>query len=203
MPYVPGVYVGFQSTLPARGATAALPAAYVHGLYFNPRSPHGERRDFANTYVLLYAISIHAPRTGSDGHAAPAPCERDNISIHAPRTGSDRLHHAAPPLWSISIHAPRTGSDHVGTCKPYPIPIISIHAPRTGSDQADSLRRYGTSNFNPRSPHGERHDRGAADAGDGDFNPRSPHGERRWDFGRGRPVVNAFQSTLPARGATE
>ena len=33
---------------------------------FNPRSPHGERRDFGNTYNLYYAISIHAPRTGSD-----------------------------------------------------------------------------------------------------------------------------------------
>ena len=80
------------------------------------------------------------------------------------------------------------------------------------------------SDFNPRSPHGERHEqsgtllsplpfqstlpaRGATRDGDGgdlmevDFNPRSPHGER--------PATDAatlgallFQSTLPARGAT-
>ena len=56
----------FQSTLPARGATEDV-----------------------LVMLLNQVISIHAPRTGSDGHAAPAPCERDSISIHAPRTGSD------------------------------------------------------------------------------------------------------------------
>ena len=35
---------GFQSTLPARGATAAANAADQSPPYFNPRSPHGERR---------------------------------------------------------------------------------------------------------------------------------------------------------------
>ena len=57
---------------------------------------------------------------------------------------------------------------------------ISIHAPRTGSDKpekppAATSRR----NFNPRSPHGERHLR------------------RMLSFWTAR-----FQSTLPARGAT-
>ena len=56
----------FQSTLPARGATAV------------PGKP-----------VPFGTISIHAPRTGSDylrgSPALPAP----EISIHAPRTGSD------------------------------------------------------------------------------------------------------------------
>ena len=34
----------FQSTLPARGATACPPSAAAPTAYFNPRSPHGERR---------------------------------------------------------------------------------------------------------------------------------------------------------------
>ena len=81
-----------------------------------------------------------------------------------------------------------------------------------------------TSNFNPRSPHGERPRysdygtqyglfqstlpaRGATQRGRcawlgcDDFNPRSPHGERH----RVRNFVRVhylFQSTLPARGAT-
>ena len=80
--------------------------------------------------------------------------------------------------------------------------LISIHAPRTGSDRpADGGCRRG-GDFNPRSPHGERpwlcapcfrYRRY--------FNPRSPHGERR----NGCCVSGAglsFQSTLPARGAT-
>ena len=35
---------GFQSTLPARGATCATAFSIVLTVYFNPRSPHGERR---------------------------------------------------------------------------------------------------------------------------------------------------------------
>ena len=56
---------------------------------------------------------------------------------------------------------------------------ISIHAPRTGSDLR--TQSWGTRNqyFNPRSPHGERL-------------PRKQAAER----------TTAFQSTLPARGAT-
>ena len=34
---------GFQSTLPARGATKTRAAEAPSKIYFNPRSPHGER----------------------------------------------------------------------------------------------------------------------------------------------------------------
>ena len=56
--------------------------------------------------------------------------------------------------------------------------------------------------FNPRSPHGERR-RGLPKRRTGrNFNPRSPHGERRDKLAdRSHSIV--FQSTLPARGATE
>ena len=79
---------------------------------------------------------------------------------------------------------------------------ISIHAPRTGSDgeAVDSLRAV--RDFNPRSPHGERPvRRRPAPCRRWNFNPRSPHGERhrRKDA---RAMLNPFQSTLPARGAT-
>ena len=57
---------------------------------------------------------------------------------------------------------------------------ISIHAPRTGSDLTFPDFRIRKNNFNPRSPHGER--RGGAGR-------KSRHAK--------------FQSTLPARGATE
>ena len=33
---------------------------------FNPRSPHGERRTWITSTISHMAISIHAPRTGSD-----------------------------------------------------------------------------------------------------------------------------------------
>ena len=125
-------------------------------------------------------ISIHAPRTGSDKGFAPG-MEANNISIHAPRTGSDRrgqlrvrppryfnprsphgerqLHSTpTPPAGDISIHAPRTGSDKDDDLLRVWLDEISIHAPRTGSDAAfPCLAARAYSNFNPRSPHGERH----------------------------------------------
>ena len=41
------------------------PSAIARGSYFNPRSPHGERPD-CRGIPLRRGISIHAPRTGSD-----------------------------------------------------------------------------------------------------------------------------------------
>ena len=35
-------------------------------LYFNPRSPHGERHILPHIKATQISISIHAPRTGSD-----------------------------------------------------------------------------------------------------------------------------------------
>ena len=171
------------------------PAAW----YFNPRSPHGERREWQARRVAQ-TISIHAPRTGSDC-AGAWRLLGVLISIHAPRTGSDGETRRKPRPARISIHAPRTGSDAIeaaddlvewafqstlparGATAEYLSAIaqrsISIHAPRTGSDQAPSARR-GTH---------------------GDFNPRSPHGERPTPRAK-RTKSRVFQSTLPARGAT-
>ena len=58
--------------------------------YFNPRSPHGERRKPQRTLRVTLRISIHAPRTGSDGFVQDVR-KIIAISIHAPRTGSDVL----------------------------------------------------------------------------------------------------------------
>ena len=40
---------------------------------------------------LTTAISIHAPRAGSDCRAAEADGNAEKISIHAPRAGSDEV----------------------------------------------------------------------------------------------------------------
>ncbi len=80
----------FQSTLPARGATTKHMAHRRKFPYFNPRSPHGERPIVRVGDAISNAISIHAPRTGSDAIDA-VYCHVGNISIHAPRTGSDGL----------------------------------------------------------------------------------------------------------------
>ena len=60
-----------------------------------------------------------------------------------------------------------------------------------------------TTDFNPRSPHGERLDDSAsAFCSLWHFNPRSPHGERHNSI-TDKETLLEFQPTLPARGATE
>ena len=149
----------FQPTLPARGATGRQEWAYFRRNDFNPRSPHGERRQTAqksaDTTHHFNPRSLHGERLYRHGMAL----QHCIISIHAPCTGSDpaqsvagrastfqstlpargataqSIHRSSEPL--ISIHAPRTGSDMSALpneCRRR----ISIHAPRTGSDYACS-----------------------------------------------------------------
>ena len=145
---------------------------------FNPRSPHGERLAFCDFSPAQARISIHAPRTGSDGESAGKAAGNPEISIHAPRTGSDRTRCSSPTTRryfnprsphgerrrakarisrkAISIHAPRTGSDYSVWAFFERLHRISIHAPRTGSDQIPQTTLPVAQHFNPRSPHGER-----------------------------------------------
>ena len=80
-----------------------------------------------------------------------------DISIHAPRTGSDEDSSGTNRRMLISIHAPRTGSDATCFIADVSRLDISIHAPRTGSDERPKTATKKGGNFNPRSPHGERH----------------------------------------------
>ena len=100
---------------------------------------------------------------------------------------------------------------------------ISIHAPHAGSDDGQFDFRLAPSDFNPRSPCGERpkghpllslaeyfnprspcgerlHDQNPFGFCP-DFNPRSPCGERRL-MQSSSEAPWTFQSTLPMRGAT-
>ena len=83
----------------------------------------------------------------------------------------------------------------------HPKLIISIHAPRTGSDLICRSDLPTISDFNPRSPHGERLLALRRFA----FNPRfqSTLPARGATFCSSNAVAAViFQSTLPARGAT-
>ena len=80
-------------------------------------------------------------------------------------------------------------------------PAISTHAPRTGSDgstpQASRRRR-----FQPTLPaRGATQSRQPEPPAASNFNPRSPHGERL-PAAKPNSFAAAFQPTLPARGAT-
>ena len=147
----------FQSTLPARGATLQRQHIAAGIPHFNPRSPHGERPCSARRCGLLRPISIHAPRTGSDGICIVFSFRQyGRISIHAPRTGSDGISlESASELFQFQSTLPARGATATflpetriwkfqstlpargATRSPKPATgsfPISIHAPRTGSD---------------------------------------------------------------------
>ena len=147
-------------------------------LYFNPRSPHGERRLYSPGKV--YVVYNFNPR--SPHGERPKPTSEGLCSIKFQST---------LPAWGAT-------SLFYGTAF---CGIISIHAPRMGSDILSLLTCGIYRNFNPRSPHGERHSVHVRDVQlflfqstlpawgatrcrlrlpmlIFNFNPRSPHGER-------------------------
>ena len=128
------VDVEFQSTLPARGATHVLDPEQTVQRHFNPRSPHGERRLGAGLCAGGAAISIHAPRTGSDRGRADAQLWRwyfNPRSPHGERRSSILRDDARLDLFQSTLPA-RGATPPVPGAKP-----VLIY-------------------FNPRSPHGER-----------------------------------------------
>ena len=155
----------FQSTLPARGATpAAVRGGAFHVIsihaprtgsdsswgsicaatgHFNPRSPHGERRQHGG---LMRATQRHFnPRSPHGERRAPSYAARDGFLFQStlPARGATVCVSLVMLLVIISIHAPRTGSD--GSCVAHAV-VVDTH-------------------FNPRSPHGERRHRQQAASG--------------------------------------
>ena len=78
----------FQSTLPVGGATVVYIIPRFLSLYFNPRSPWGERR-----VVFIFVVSISLFQStlpvGGATHSIFSLSTLFFISIHAPRGGSD------------------------------------------------------------------------------------------------------------------
>ena len=124
----------FQSTLPVRGATGNTKSRYQKQIHFNPRSPCGERPPLRSVSPRPLIFQSTLPVRGATTF---------------PLLGGQRR-------------------------------AISIHAPRAGSDAPLSSSYSGTKS---------------------NFNPRSPCGERRLS-GTSSGAGLAFQSTLPVRGAT-
>ena len=183
----------------------------------------GSDRDNIRTWFFVY-ISIHAPRMGSDLSEASYRLYIRIFQSTLPAWGATCVFRCSVYGAVISIHAPRMGSDTkidaVWRADSYFNPR-SPHGerPQTSATFEDDIH------FNPRSPHGERQPRLASCSSSHYFNPRSPHGERRCfvrccraqlcDFNPRSPhgerpansgfmaAQQAFQSTLPAWGATD
>ena len=138
---------------------------------------------------------------------------RHNFNPRSPHGERRRWCAAAARRTSISIHAPRTGSD--AAAQPASPMFCSFQStlPARGATQSALFSRRILSNFNPRSPHGERPRKFAGvQFQTADFNPRSPHGERlsfcdfspaqahfnpRSPHGERRRMVRAHGRSLP------
>ena len=205
------------------GERPASPRPWRWNSHFNPRSPHGERRRLSDHPAQAADFNPRSPHGERRASFQRGINDKLFQSTLPARGATDGISKFAPPN-DISIHAPRTGSDHP-----------SYYCP--------TRRRH----FNPRSPHGERQTKRKGKKSKQHFNPRSPHGERHLAFvhlllflqisihaprtgsdaqathtvaasrhisihaprtgsdaahRRTRRKPPAFQSTLPARGAT-
>ncbi len=191
------IVISIHAPLTGSDSTKALANAFLSD--FNPRSPHRERQKkfIEDATKLLFQSTLPSqgatdsnlsvaqilefqstlPSQGATKSAQRIGC-RCRISIHAPLTGSDIVGHALNGPFFISIHAPLTGSD-LAAAEFQAAFNISIHAPLTGSDDAWIATTHKAINFNPRSPHRERHHL----------------------FMTMRCRIT-FQSTLPSQGAT-
>ena len=145
--------------------------------YFNPRSPYGERLFLVGMCMIPFAISIHAPLTGSDLCLLTQLAHSLLFQSTLPLRGATTKGSGDQKDQQISIHAPLTGSDRWASSS-WAAVSISIHAPLTGSDCLSDRFGRPPNNFNPRSPYGERPQTWAGTPQLCNFNPRSPYGER-------------------------
>ena len=170
----------FQSTLPAGGATRQKSKTSSVGLKFQSTLPAGGATCEQHADDPFFTdISIHAPRGGSDDLDSGFAIKEENFNPRSPRGERLVLCRMADIDTEISIHAPRGGSDFEEG-DPTALGHISIHAPRGGSDLPLGQTAPVITDFNPRSPRGERPllSYGYFHPFQ-DFNPRSPRGERR------------------------
>ena len=150
---------------------------FLNRKHFNPRSPHGERRVLNGRMVEAEKFQPTLPARGAT-KSGNVSKEYVDISTHAPRTGSDaeretsvatdvdfnpRSPHGERRAVKYLLKAPErfqpTLPARGATISIFSFvasTIISTHAPRTGSDINRWKYETDASDFNPRSPHGER-----------------------------------------------
>ena len=145
---------------------------------FNPRSPWGERLGGLVITPTRTVFQSTLPVGGATNEAL-AQAKESGISIHAPRGGSDqisdcccnaeKIFQSTLPvggatagvfyqrfILGISIHAPRGGSDRKGFSVSVLKGIFQSTLPVGGATQPKLIDIKASTDFNPRSPWGER-----------------------------------------------
>ena len=169
----------FQSTLPVRGATPRSLRERRGATNFNPRSPCGERPRRRSSSPNALAISIHAPRAGSDIRRADSRQDRNKFQSTLPVRGATPLHGEFEWDDAFQSTLPVRGATSLGDILCRGRACISIHAPRAGSDYPSTVPAILLDIFQSTLP---------------------VRGATYYFCREVRSVV--FQSTLPVRGAT-
>ena len=170
----------FQSTLPARGATCAMSDIIAESLKFQSTLPaRGATATCPGFTPPPTRFQSTLPARGAT--ILKAYCEKHNVfQSTLPARGATDEEGEVVATFSISIHAPRTGSDNV----------------------AAKVSRQSDPHFNPRSPHGERPLPPSESAQRVPISIHAPRTGSDSAVPMVSTTVSAFQSTLPARGAT-
>ena len=164
---------------PREGCDSSSPASKtVSHADFNPRTPRGVRHWESSRDAPACDFNPRTPRGVRRIFTAIRPSGRSFQSTHPARGATRDIRTLTKESFYISIHAPREGCDTMARAIDGEL-LISIHAPREGCDVQPYLRPYCI----PISIHAPREgcDEHLTEA----------------DF-----VLEAFQSTHPARGAT-
>ena len=124
----------FQSTLPARGATAAAGDNVAQLVLFQSTLPARGATLAQCLRDLVFAVSIHAPREGSD-HDPWAQCARPRcFNPRSPRGERPRHIGIALGIRCFNPRSPR-GERQMRIPEARRTELVSIHAPREGSDR--------------------------------------------------------------------
>ena len=147
----------FQSTLPARGATrsAGFPAP-VRG-HFNPRSPHGERPRKAHGIAYRVTFQSTLPARGATGSPPAQPHQDGQFQSTLPARGATDICQAAShPLLEFQSTLPARGATLLIVAIPSGHFLFQSTLPARGATTALASHPSPIWHFNPRSPHGER-----------------------------------------------
>ena len=151
-------------------------------------------------YLTAKAISIHAPRTGSDAAGHQDEEHQGRFQSTLPARGATRNSPLSPSLGKFQSTLPARGAT-LRSILMMTLILFQSTLPARGATTRRRSQQCGQApfqstlpargatlhhclllmellHFNPRSPHGERPAHTTSISGLNDFNPRSPHGER-------------------------
>ena len=192
---------GFQSTLPARGATVFSFIFSDNSFLFQSTLPARGATQCRIPAVHAVGFQSTLPARGATSISSQMTENASGFQSTLPARGATAGLIDSTCCLVFQSTLPARGATEIPSYSDVFGEEFQSTLPARGATQSQPNAPPSLSHFNPRSPHGERQDGRTLERVSEYFNPRSPHGERRVRGG-GIVKIGKFQSTLPARGAT-